>query len=135
SAVRAHPGIEITVVTRPRFASFFTGIERVSVFAADVDRTYKGIAGMWALFRALRTHTAYDVVIDMHDHIRTMVLRTLFRLTSAKVIVFDKGRKEKKAYARKHNKVARKLPHTVARYHTAFVKAGWAFDLLPPPHF
>lgn len=134
SAVSANRNIAITVVTRPRFASLFSGIERVRVFPADVDHTYRGMSGMRALFGALRKEGSYDVVLDMHDHVRTMVLRTLFRLTSARVVVFEKGRKEKKAYARKHNKVVRRLPHTVDRYLAAFAKAGWAFRLLPPPH-
>lgn len=135
SAVSAHPNIWITVVTRPRFAAFFADIERVSVFAADVDLTYKRVGGMLALFKALRRKGSYDLVIDMHDHIRTVILRTLFRLSSTQVFVFEKGRKAKKAYARKHNKVPATLPHTVERYQAAFAKAGVAFNLLPPPCF
>lgn len=134
SVVRRYPEVEITIVTRPRFAPFFYDIERVKVFTADVDNTYNGLFGLLDLFRALMRKSSYDVVIDLHDHMRTMILRTLFRIFSTRVVVFNKGRKEKKAFARKKDKRVTPLPHTVQRYRDAFAKAGFAFDLLPPPH-
>ena len=135
SLVSAHPNVEVTIVTRPRFAPFFNGIERVTVFPADVDHTYNGIFGIRELFRSLIRKASYDYVIDLHDHIRTIFLRTLFKLFFTDVIVFDKGRKEKKAFSRKDRKMVKPLPHTVERYRHAFQKAGIHFDLLPPPHF
>ncbi|MEX1240459.1 MAG: glycosyltransferase family 9 protein [Cyclobacteriaceae bacterium] len=135
SLVAAHPNVEVTVVTRPRFAPFFYDIERVKVFPADVDNTYNGIFGMGDLFRTLIRKASYDVVIDLHDHIRSGLLRTFFKLFFADIVVFDKGRKEKKAFSRKKNKITSRLPHTIERYQAAFEKAGFSFDLLPPPYF
>jgi ADP-heptose:LPS heptosyltransferase len=135
SLTTAHPDVEVTVVTRPKFAPFFYDMERVLVFPADVDYTYNGIFGMRDLFRMLIRKADYDLVIDMHDHIRTMFLRTLFRIFGTDVIVFDKGRKEKKAFSRKENKVVSPLPHTVDRYKKTLEKAGFVFDLLQPPYF
>lgn len=135
SLTAAHADVEVTVVTRPGFAPFFYDIERVKVFVADVDHTYNGIFGMRELFRTLIRKSSYDVVVDLHDHLRTKILRTFFRLFFTDVIVFDKGRKEKKAFSRKNNKIAKPLQHTVDRYHEAFSKAGFTFDLLPPPNF
>ena len=135
SLVKAHTDVEVTVVTRPRFAPFFYDLERVKVFPADVDHTYNGIFGMRELFRALIRKASYDVVIDMHDHMRTKILRTMFKLFFTDVVVFEKGRKEKKAFARKKNKVTARLPHTVERYRAALVKAGFSFDIATPPHF
>ena len=135
SLVTAYPNVEVTVVTRPRFAPFFYDIERVKVFAADVDHTFNGIFGMRDLFRTLIRKASYDIVIDMHDHVRTVVLRTFFKLFFTQVIVFDKGRKDKKAFARRTNKITTPLPHTVERYRLAFGEAGFSFDLLPPPYF
>ena len=134
SVVNAHSDLEITVVTRPRFAPFFYDIERVKVFPADVDNTYSGIFGMRDLFRALIRKASYDVVIDMHDHVRTKILRTFFKLFFTDVVVFDKGRQEKRAFTRKKNKVTTQLPHTVHRYSEAFVRAGFPFEMMSPPH-
>lgn len=135
SLVSAHKDVEITVVTRPRFAPFFYDIERVKVFAADVDYTYNGFFGIRELFRALIRKQSYDVVIDLHDHTRTVILRTFFRVFFTDIVVFDKGRAEKKSFVRKKNKITGLLPHTVDRYRAAFAKAGFAFELIPPPFF
>lgn len=133
SLVVAYPEVEVTLVTRPRFASFFKGIERLKVFEADVDYTYNGVLGMRALFKSLMKKANYDLVMDMHDHLRTMILRSFFKLFGTKVIVFKKGRPEKKAFTREQNKVTDKLPHTVDRYHQAFKKAGFDFPILSKP--
>lgn len=134
SLVAAHKDVEVIVATRPRFASFFKDIERVSVFDADVDSRYKGPVGIGKLFTALSAAHNFDLVIDVHDHLRTMLLRNLFKLFGKKVIVFKKGRKEKKAFTRKENKITKTLPHTVERYKAAFEKAGFQFPLLNAPY-
>jgi ADP-heptose:LPS heptosyltransferase len=135
SLVAAHKNVEVTIVTRPRFAPFFYDIERVVVFPADVDYTYNGIFGMRDLFKTLIRKASYDVVVDMHDHLRTKILRTLFKLFFTDVVVFDKGRKEKKAFSRRTNKIITPLPHTIERYQAAFEKAGFPFKLIAPPYF
>jgi ADP-heptose:LPS heptosyltransferase len=135
SLVAAHPDVEVTLVTRPRFTSFFQGLERVEVFEADVDYDYTGFFGMRTLFGVLLRKSHYDVVIDVHDHIRTIFLRTLFRVFGTKVVTFNKGRKEKKAFTRKENKIVTPLPHTIERYHEAFERAGFSFPMLKAPFY
>jgi ADP-heptose:LPS heptosyltransferase len=135
SFVAAYPDVEVTIVTRPKFASFFTDIERVIPFPADVDHTYNGIFGMRDLFKKLLKKASYDVVLDMHDHIRTIMLRNLFKIFAGRVVVFDKGRKEKRAITRKENKSLAPLIHTVERYRMAFEKAGFPFSILSRPYF
>ena len=134
SLVAAHQDVQVTVVTRPRFSVFFQGIERVTVFEADVDEKFAGFFGVRQLFRALFLTKDFDMIIDLHDHIRTIVLRNLFKFFGKPVFVFDKGRKEKKAFSRKEKKVTKPLPHTVERYQKAFEKAGFKFPLLKPPY-
>ncbi len=135
SLVHAHQDVEVTVVTRPKYAPFFYDMERVVTFPADVDYTYNGIFGMRDLFRTLIRKAEYDVVIDVHDHIRTVFLRSLFKIFGTDVVVVDKGRKEKQEFSRRDNKITKPLPHTVERYRQAFEKAGFSFPMLPPPFF
>lgn len=135
SLTEAHPDVEVTIVTRPKFAPLFYDMERVIAFPADVDYTYNGMFGMRDLFRTLIRKADYDLVIDMHNHIRTIFLRTLFSLFGTPVIVFDKGRDEKKNFTRRTNKIRTPLPHTLERYKNAFQKAGYEFPLLTPPYF
>ena len=42
--------------------------------------------------------------MDMHDHIRTIVLRSLFKIFGVPVVVFEKGRSEKHTFTKKENK-------------------------------
>jgi len=97
SFVAAYPDVEVTVVTRPKFASFFTDIDRVIPFPADVDHTYNGVFGMRDLFKKLLKKASYDIVLDMHNHIRTVMLRNLFKMFATQVLVFEKGKKQKNA--------------------------------------
>jgi len=123
--VEAYDDVEVTVVTRPKFASFFTDIDRVIPYPADVDYTYTGVFGMRDLFGKLMRKAHYDVVIDMHDHMRTIILRSLFKLFGVPVVVFEKGRPQKKQFTRRENKNTQPLAHTVERYRQAFVRAGF----------
>jgi ADP-heptose:LPS heptosyltransferase len=134
SIVAAYSDIEVTVVTRPKFASFFTDIERVVPFPVDVDYTYNGVFGMRDLFKKLLHKGPFEVVIDAHDHVRTMILRTLFKLFGVPVVVFDKGRPEKKKFTQKENKETKPLPHTIQRYQQAFENAGFPVTIIPPPY-
>lgn len=134
SLTAAYPDVEVTVATRPKFGPLFFDMERVTVFPADVDYTYTGVLGIRDLFGKLLRKGPFDVVMDLHDHIRTIMLRSLFKLFGSKVIVFDKGRKEKNAFTQRENKVVHNLPHTVERYQLAFEKAGYSFPIISGPY-
>lgn len=134
SLTAAYKDVEVTVVTRPKFGPMFFDMERVVVFPADVDYTYTGVLGIRDLFGKIMRKGPFDVVMDMHDHIRTVMLRTLFKIFGSKVVIFDKGRQEKKAFTRKDNKVTKPLLHTVERYRLAFEKAGYPFSMTSPPY-
>ncbi|HYC84498.1 MAG TPA: glycosyltransferase family 9 protein [Chryseosolibacter sp.] len=135
SFVATYQDVEVTVVTRPKLATLFYDIERVVAFPADVDYTYTGIFGMRDLFRTLVRKGDYDLVIDFHDSIRTIILRTFFKIFGTPVAVFDKGRAEKKAFAQPGSEHQKGLMHTVQRYQKAFEKAGFPFNLIEPPYF
>ena len=128
-----HPEVRVTVVTRPKFTALFQGIQGVDTFAADVDKEYKGLSGLWKLFRRLSSQQP-DHVVDLHDHLRTRFLDLLFRLTGTPVTVFEKGREAKKLATGRHRQLHREqLPHTTARYRAAFEKAGYDLRLIPGP--
>jgi ADP-heptose:LPS heptosyltransferase len=133
SLLHAYPDVQVTVLTRPRFAPFFAGIPRLDVVAADVDVMYRGLRGMYALARKLSRLGRIEVAFDLHDHLRTMILRTILKLSGWRVVVFRKGRREKKELVRPHRKIVRTLPHTVDRYREAFTRYGFRFDMLPGP--
>ncbi|WP_240699243.1 glycosyltransferase family 9 protein [Spirosoma sordidisoli] len=120
---RQYPDARLTLVTRPRFAVFFQQFPNLEVVGVDFDGAYQGFAGLLRLFTELRQQPV-DLVVDLHQNLRSMVLKSLFRLTGVSAVTLDKGRADKKALTRKHTKIRRALPHSVARYAYTFQKAG-----------
>ena len=124
-----NPGLSVTVVSRPAFAAFFQDIERLDFFPADLKVKHKGFGGIVKLFNDLRKLKQYDAIADLHDTLRTKILRNLFRLSGKKVIHIDKGRAEKKLLTRFPNKVLKPLKRTTERYADVFRQLGFSVDL------
>ncbi len=118
-----HPEVEIVLVTRPAFFPFFNSIDGLTLFGADLSKRHKGFLGIIRLFRDIRKYSEIDHVIDLHDVLRSQILRTLFRLIHIPATVIDKGRREKKDLISGKNKV--QLRHTVERYCDVFTRAGF----------
>lgn len=133
SLIQEYPELQVTVLTRPKFATLFLGLSGVNVHPADVDREYKGWRGLWQLFRLLKQER-FNAVVDVHDHLRTKVLRSFFFLAGIPVHVFNKGRSEKKQFTRRIDKATVPLPHTTDRYAEVFTRIGFLFSLTPGPH-
>jgi ADP-heptose:LPS heptosyltransferase len=108
-------GVEFMMVSQPFMAPLFKGSDNVSCIEADIHGRYKGLWGLWKLFLKLRDLRP-DVVADLHDVLRTKVLRCLFRISGVKVERIDKGRKEKRKLTRRKNKELRPLKTMIERY-------------------
>ncbi len=121
-----YSNLSITLVTRKIFEPFFYNIPGVEVIGADVDRDYRGIFGLYKLYRELRKLGPYTVGIDIHGSIRSRILKGLFQLLEGlRFETIVKGRKEKKLLTRWSDKVRQPLPHMVERYLRVFARAGF----------
>ena len=118
----------ITILTRKAFIPLFHGLE-VAFVVPDLYGRHKGIFGLYRLFRELKSKCQWDTVLDLHDVLRSKILRTFFKLSGTPVHQIDKGRKEKKALISKENKVFVKLKHTSERYADVFRRAGYELNL------
>ena len=116
------PDVKLYMLSRKEYAPFFTsvGVNFIGIKIED----YEGIKGLCRLFKILKKEQ-FDLVLDLHDVIRSIVLRTLFGMAGIRVFTIDKGRKEKKAAAKRRNKILRPLRTTVERYADVFRKAGF----------
>lgn len=130
-----YPDVPITLVTRPKFAVFFSGFPNVLIVAADFDGRHKGFGGLVRLFGELRQLASFGMVVDAHQNLRSGVLKGLFRLIGVPSVTIDKGRSEKKALTRKENKVRRQLLHSVDRYAQTFDRAGFSLQPTRPFQF
>jgi ADP-heptose:LPS heptosyltransferase len=123
---KQHPDAEIVLLTRPAFKAFFSCIPGLEFFFPDFTGRHKGVAGLWRLFRDITSQHRIDRVIDLHDILRSKVLRSFFRFSGTGTFVIDKGRAEKRKLTRGGKKI--QLKHTVERYCDAFAEAGFAVN-------
>ena len=129
--VEQNKNVKITVVSRPFFKPFFDGIDNVNFFAVDVKERHKGFVGLLKLYSDLK-QLNIDAVADLHNVLRSKVIRTLFALSGKKVAFTDKGRKEKKQLTRTENKIFKPLKSMFERHVDTFSKLGFSIDLSSP---
>jgi ADP-heptose:LPS heptosyltransferase len=124
-----NPGLRITYVSNAFVQPLFAGIERLDFYPADLKGAHKGIKGLYRLSQALKTKASFDAIADVHNVLRTKLLRLFFAPFVKKIAVIDKGRKEKAELTRIKNKKLHPLKTTFQRYADVFTKLGLAADL------
>jgi ADP-heptose:LPS heptosyltransferase len=130
--LQQYPHLRLTLLTKRTFAPIFDGLDNVQVYAADVKNRHKGLKGLWRLYKELKP-LEIDAVADLHNVLRSRVLKKYFGLERIPFVQIDKGRKEKKALTRTKNKVFEQLKTTHERYAEVFSKLGYPIDLSSSP--
>lgn len=128
SLVATYPQLKLTVLTRGFFAPMFKDIPNVSVYKADVKGVHGGVTGLGRLAKELRD-MEIDMVADLHNVLRSNVLKSFFYFFGIPVKQIDKGRAEKKALTREDNKVFKELKSTHQRYADVFAALGYPVDV------
>ena len=123
-----YPEIKITVLTRPFFKPLFSQVPNVSLYEADVKGRHKGIFGLWKLYKELKA-LHIDAVADLHNVLRSNILKCYFSLGRFSFVQIDKGRAEKKALIREKNKIFKQLRTTHQRYADVFLQLGFPLDI------
>ena len=126
-----YPELKITVISRPFFQPFFKDIPNLDFFAFDEKERHKGIKGLWRLYQDLKA-LQIDAFADLHNVLRSKVVRSLFAMSGKKVAFVDKGRAEKKALTRAENKIFQALPSMFQRHQLVFESLGFPIDLSQP---
>ncbi|MCK8140511.1 glycosyltransferase family 9 protein [Flavobacterium sp. I-SCBP12n] len=126
--VKQYPSVQVTVISRPFFKPFFDGIPNVSFFAFDEKERHKGFLGLLRLFQDVRA-LHVDAFADLHNVLRSQIIRNLFLVTGKKVAAVDKGRAGKKELTRADNKVLQQLPTMFERHAEVFKTLGYPIDL------
>lgn len=129
--VAQNPDVKITVISRPFFKPFFDGIPNVNFFAVDVKERHKGFPGLLKLYSDLKK-LHIDAVADLHNVLRSQIIRNLFALSGTKVAATDKGRADKSALTRPENKTFEPVKTMVQRHVDTFKKLGFDVDLSNP---
>ena len=129
--VNQYPEVKITVISRPFFKPFFDVIPNLTFFAFDEKERHKGFLGLLRLFQDLK-ELEIDAFADLHNVLRSKVVRTLFALSGKKNATVDKGRAAKKALTQPENKVFKQLPTMFERHIKVFKELGFTVDLSQP---
>ncbi|WP_435624066.1 glycosyltransferase family 9 protein [Flagellimonas sp.] len=122
-----YPKLKITILTRKHFAPIFSQLVGVNVHPANVKSEHKGFPGLWRLYKELKKLDV-DAVADLHNVLRSNVLKKYFGLSRIPFVQINKGRKEKKALTRSKNKEFKQLKTTLERYAEVFANLGFPIE-------
>ncbi len=126
--VYQNPDIKVTVLTRVFFKPLFSQLPNVTVYEADVKGKHKGVLGLWNLYKSLK-ELEIDAVADLHNVLRSNILKIYFKLGGFQFAQIDKGRAEKKALTRPNDKVFKPLKTSHQRYADVFELLGFTIDI------
>lgn len=124
--IEQNPSVKITFLSRAQFQPLLIDLPNVRFISADLKNRHKGILGLFKLYRELKKHQ-FDAVADLHNVLRTQILRTFFVLDRVEIAFLNKGRNERKALLRKENKLRKPIKPMAERYADVFRTLG--FDL------
>jgi ADP-heptose:LPS heptosyltransferase len=123
-----YPHIKITVLTKPFFEPILSQLPNVTIHKAEVKGRHKGVLGLWKLYKELK-YTGIDSVADLHNVLRSSILKRFFKFQGIPFIQVDKARKEKKALTATENKVFEPLKPMHLRYAGVFAALGFPLNL------
>ncbi len=124
-----YPQLRITVLTRPHFRPLFEGLpSNVDFFGADLKEKYKGLDGLRRLVADLQIRR-FTALADLHDVIRTQVLRLCFRCAGIPVAHLQKNRRARKRLVRREHKVLNPVPSVFTRYADVLERLGYPVRL------
>jgi ADP-heptose:LPS heptosyltransferase len=127
--LRTHPGYKVSILTKEKFIPLFHHLSEISVIGVDFKTDYKGFYGLFRLAKKIK-ELRVDVVADMHNVLRTKILR--FLLPNVSFSRLDKGRAEKQQLIK--GAVFKPLKTTIERYADVFRALGLELSL-SAPHF
>src|SRR5690554_2172726 len=119
STAKAHPNHMFYMLTSKRLEDLFLN-QLPNIYVIGVDlKQYVGINGLIRLSREIRKKYAIDAVADLHEVLRSKVIRTYFFLWGKSVRFINKETLKKRAIC-KHRIPLTQLKNTVDRYRDVF---------------
>lgn len=124
SLAKQYPDLSITMLSKGFVAPLFAHMPQNVHFKGVNLNDYKGLGGLYRLYKELKQEQ-FDAIADIHDVLRTKVLRCFFSLARVKTAHIDKGRNEKKALCRNKDKRLVQLKTSFQRYADVFQSLGF----------
>ncbi len=132
SVAKAHPQHQFTLLTQPFLSNLLINPpSNLEAMGMDIKRDEKTLSGLFTFIQRLKEEH-FDVLIDLHDVIRTKLIRNYLKLSGTKVVRIRKPRSAyRRLTARPPHKDKTALKPVIERYADVFRKAGLAID---PPY-
>ena len=124
-----NPNVKLTILTKKPFAPIFYLIPNLEILTPDFKKSYKGIFGLFKLYKGLKEKRQFDMIIDLHNVLRSNILNFFFRFNRVPIYKIDKGRTEKTKFTAKDHPEIEQLQHVTERYEDVFRKAKLKVDL------
>lgn len=126
---RANPDTRFVMVTKHSTAGMFVNPPaNLTVEGIDLrQKPYRGFPGLLRLYAMLRRRYAMTHIVDLHDVLRTKVLRALGRLTGVKTSAIVKNRARNRRLLREAARGVElpMLETSFDRYADAFARLGF----------
>jgi ADP-heptose:LPS heptosyltransferase len=126
---KKHPELEIHFLSRTKFKAFFPANSNIVFHGLAIEKDFSGFFGIFRLLNYVKKIKP-DVVMDLHDVLRTKLIRVFFSALGKPVFKIDKGRKEKKQLIL--GLIHKPLKSTQYRYLDVFQNAGFLKSLVLP---
>jgi len=110
-----YPQLKITVVSRPLHRSFFKTIPGVHFYAVNPEHSKSGVFDLFRLYKEL-SKLGVTAFADLHDVLRSKVIRTCFKWNGVPVASLNKGRPERKKLTALKPKVLSPITPIVERH-------------------
>ena len=123
-----YPELKITILTKAFFKPLFSKINDVTVEIAEIDTIHKGIFGLYKLSKFLKSKGITHVA-DLHNVLRSNILKYFFKISGIPIVQVDKGRSAKKGLIESAHATLRQLKTTHQRYADVFAKLNFPVNL------
>lgn len=141
SVAKDNPNTDFIIVTQPWLCSIYKDLlPNISTYPCEPHGSHAGIFGMWRLAKELKA-LHIDTVADLHDVLRTKMLRTFLYVLGCKYKFINKGRKQRSKliqqtkYAVPASQISNsdssliELPSQHSKYADVFKSLGLNFSL------
>ena len=127
-ACKANSDANFVVLTKKLPARLFLNPPaNLTVIGIDTGM-YEGLSGLRRLTKEIVNDFGIDLIIDLHDVLRTKIIRLFARLRGVPSVHIRKGRREKKSLTRHSSKEPVRLKPMEQRYRETFLRAGIATE-------
>lgn len=131
-AAESNPEYHFTMLTKKGLEPFFELHKPQNLTVIGVDlKKYDGIKGFFRLLKSGSLTYRPNIYVDLHNVLRTKILRVFFSLKLSSVHHINKNRKAKKELCKKVGKKLRPLRSTIEEQANTFTKAGLKINLKP----